>query len=58
MNEITTKIQSMTAGQVWEVIWSLKDKTDDASDLIFCEALEALETKVSEEKYIELMGKL
>lgn len=58
MNQITAKLESMTAGAVWEVITGLADKLDDASDMVMTAALEVLELKVSEDKYIELMDKL
>ena len=58
MDQIKANLESMTSGQVWEIAYSLKDKLDDASDLVMTAAIEVLESKVSGDKFIELMGKL
>lgn len=58
MDAIKNKLNNMMAGEVLEILHSLKDKFDDASMLVFEIGLEVLESKVSEEKFIEVTANL
>ena len=52
------KLNNMSAGEVWEIVWTLKNKFDDSSDMVFTIALDVLESKVSESKFLELAENL
>lgn len=58
MSELSAKLESMTAGEVWEVMKSLVLETSDHATVVYETAMDVMETKVSEEKFVEICEKL
>ena len=58
MSELTTKLNNMTAGELWEVMKGLVLDTSDHASIVYEAAMDAMETKVSEEKFVEICEKL
>ena len=58
MKAIISKLESLDAQQVYDVAFELKDKLDDYSSIVFEAALEVLEHKLPENKYIQALETL
>lgn len=58
MNTLTAKLKSMTSGELYEVMLGLAKQTTDEANTIFEAAMEIMESKVSEEKYLEICARL
>lgn len=58
MKAIIEKLESLDARQVYDVAFELKDKFDEYSSAVFESALEVLERKLTEDKYIQALETL
>ena len=58
MEKIISKLESMDARQVYDIALELKDKLDDYSSVVFEAALEVLEHKLPEDKYLRALETL
>ena len=58
MLKIISKLEGLDAIQVYDVAVELKDKLDDYSSMVFEAALEVLERKLPEDKYLEALETL
>lgn len=57
-NPVKAKLNSMTSGEVYEVLLGLKERFDDAAMMVFDVALDVLESKVSEAEFLRLAENL
>ena len=57
-NPVKAKLNSMTSGEVYEVLLGLKERFDDAAMMVFDVALDVLESKVSETEFLRLAENL
>ena len=58
MKNIINKLESLDAIQVYDIALELKDKLDDYSSIVFEAALEVLEHKLPEDKYLKALEAL
>ena len=58
MEKIISKLESLDARQVYDIALELKDKFDDYSSVVFEAALEVLEHKLPEDKYLRVLETL
>ena len=54
MNPLQTKLNAMTSGELYEIAMQMTKRVGEEADIVMMNILEALESKVSEEKFTEL----
>lgn len=58
MSKLESKLDSMTSGELYEVLEGLTGDTSEHAGVVYDKALDAVQAKVSEEKFTEICEKL
>jgi hypothetical protein len=58
MDKLKEKLQGMTSGELWEILIGLIGSLDDASCMVYELAIDAFESKVSDDVFVDRLNKL